>query len=241
MLTRHFFIHDIIAGRGIYGAYFGQGVGPIVLDDVNCNGVETALLDCRHPWLFVHNCDHSEDVSVRCVLREDQRVKNITLSVDIINIPSTVHTALISWVLHNTTMDEPNSFDVECFNEQHSIAMSVSGQNFTVTTYLVGLLPTTSYNCCVSAVYQLYVADGICTEVETPKLFVKSTTTQIPRSSNFTTEIPKLSNIRDPESNIVGGVLGFIIAILLVLLAISGVTLVYLLLPRWKGSTKRAR
>ena len=227
LLILHFFIHDIIAGRSIYGAYFGQGVGRIVLDNVNCNGVEKKLLDCRHRGLFVHiNCDHSKDVSVRCVLREDQRVKNITLSVDIINTPSTVHTVLISWVLLNTTTDEPNSFDVECFNEQHSIAaMSVSGQNF--TTYLVGLLPLTSYNCCVSAAYELYVADEICTEIETPKLFVKGTT-----------EIPK--SITESK-NIVGGVLGFIIAILLILLVLSGVALVCLLIPRWKGCVKLAR
>ena len=58
----------------------------------------------------MHNCQHYEDVSVQCILREDQRVKNITIDVDIISAPSTgVHAALISWVLHNQTMDEPNS------------------------------------------------------------------------------------------------------------------------------------
>ena len=205
-----------------------------MLDNVNCNGMETALLDCRHRRLFVHNCDHSKDVSVRCVLRKDQRVKNITLSVDIINIPSTVYTALISWVLHKTTMDEPNSFFVICSDEskQHSVAMSVSGQNF--TTYLVGLLPTTSYSCCVSSVYELYVADEVCKEIETPKLFVRSTTTEILRSS---------TNSRASESNntIVGGVLGFIIVILLILLTISGVALVYLSQSRRKESVKLAR
>ena len=199
-----------------------------MLDNVDCLGSETALLSCSHRGLLVNNCDHSKDVSVRCVLREDQRVKNITLSVHIINVPSTVHTALISWVLHKTTMDEPNSFYVTCFDEseQHIVAMSVSGQNF--TTYLTGLLPLTSYNCCVSAVYKLYVADEICTEIETPKLFIRSTTTEILRSS---------TNSRASESNntIVGGVLGFIIVILLILLTISGVVLVYLQLA-WKRS-----
>ena len=234
MLTRHFFIHDIIAGRGIYGAYFGQGVGPIVLDNVNCNGMEVRLLDCPHRRLSMHdgNCDHSKDISIGCVLREDQRVKNITLSVEIINTPSNVHTAVISWVLHKTTMDEPNSFDVTCFDEfeQHSITKSVSGQNF--ITYLAGLLPTTSYNCCVSAVYQLYIADGICTEIETPELFVNYCTC----SSN---EIPKLCDSR-ASIYIVGGVFGFVIVILLILLTISGVVLVYLQLG-WKRSVISAR
>ena len=226
----------LIAGRAIYGSYFGQGAGLTVLYNVTCLGNETKLLNCPHLGLPVGNCsvNHNRDISVRCVLREDQRVKNITLSVDIINISSTVHTALISWVLHNTTMDEPNSFDVTCFDEskQHSVAMSVSGQNF--TTYLVGLLPLTSYNCCVSAVYELYVADEVCKEIETPELFVRSTTTEILRSS---------TNSRTSESNnvIVGGVLGFIIMILLILLTISGVALVYLSQSRRKESVKLAR
>ena len=161
-----------IAGRGIYGAYFGQGVGRIALDDVNCEGNEATLLNCSHRGLFVHNCDHSKDVSVRCILREDQRVKNITVSVEIIRNqpPSTVHAVLISWVFNNNnyaTTDIPNSFDVKCSNEQHSITMSVGGQNF---TYLLGLHPSTSYNCCVSAVYERYIADSVCDGIETPTL-----------------------------------------------------------------------
>ena len=170
----------------------------------------------------MHNCDHSEDVSVRCILREDQRVKNITLSVEIISVPSTVHTALISWVLYNTTVDEPTSFDVKCSNEHHSITMSVSGQS--LTTQLTGLLPVTSYNCCVSAVYELYRADGICDKIETPELFSSATVNQISSTASG----------HDSETNIVGGVLGFTVVILLVLLIIAGIALAYLILPRSK-------
>ena len=176
----------------------------------------------------MHNCDHSKDAGVICNLKEDQRVKNITLHAEIVmDSPGTVHTALISWELnYDPTMDKPTSFDIKCFNEEHSIAISVSGQNF--TTYLEGLLPFISYNCCVSAVYELYIADELCNEIKTPKLFVKRTT-----------EIPK--SITESK-NIVGGVLGFIIAALLILLTVSGVVLVYLLqLLRRKGSVKPAR
>ena len=199
----------MVAGRGIYGAYFGRGVGRIALDNVDCNGEEATLLECGHHELFEHNCGHHEDVSVRCILREDQRVKNITLNVEITQNqpPSTVHTALISWVLYNTTTDIPNSFDVKCSNEQHSITMLVSGHNM-FTTHLMGLLPFTSYNCCVSAVYERYQSDGTCDEIGTPEL------------------------IRASETNVVGGVLGFIVVILLVLLIISGAALAYLLLKR---------
>ena len=47
-------------------ARFGQGSGKIWLDDVQCQGNETSIVNCRHrPW-GVHNCGHHEDASVIC-------------------------------------------------------------------------------------------------------------------------------------------------------------------------------
>ena len=48
------------------GAHYGQGTGPIVLDDVFCRGTETSLFSCRHRGVGNHNCRHHEDASVRC-------------------------------------------------------------------------------------------------------------------------------------------------------------------------------
>ena len=45
-------------------AYFGQGSGPINLDDVQCTGNEAGLLDCTYNP--THNCVHFEDAGVRC-------------------------------------------------------------------------------------------------------------------------------------------------------------------------------
>ncbi|NXQ72866.1 DMBT1 protein, partial [Quiscalus mexicanus] len=47
-------------------AYFGQGSGDIVLDNVRCSGNEVSLLRCNHTGWRIHNCAHYEDASVVC-------------------------------------------------------------------------------------------------------------------------------------------------------------------------------
>ncbi|XP_066498178.1 uncharacterized protein [Hoplias malabaricus] len=47
-------------------ASFGQGSGPIVLDDVGCSGSESSITSCSHRGFNIHNCRHSEDASVEC-------------------------------------------------------------------------------------------------------------------------------------------------------------------------------
>ena len=47
-------------------ARFGEGTGPIHLDDVHCSGNESSLQECRHNGVGDHNCGHIEDASVVC-------------------------------------------------------------------------------------------------------------------------------------------------------------------------------
>ena len=45
---------------------FGRGNGSIYLDNLNCYGSESRLIDCYHSGIGIHNCDHSDDASLRC-------------------------------------------------------------------------------------------------------------------------------------------------------------------------------
>lgn len=63
-------------------AFFGQGTGQILLDNVICRGNETNIEFCRHrPW-GTSNCRHSEDVGVVCGSRKYRFMVTVDISVD---------------------------------------------------------------------------------------------------------------------------------------------------------------
>ena len=47
-------------------ARFGQGSGPIYLDQVGCTGTEAMLGDCPANPIGVHDCSHFEDAGAGC-------------------------------------------------------------------------------------------------------------------------------------------------------------------------------
>ena len=51
-------------------AFFSQGTGDIVLDDLQCVGTESSLFDCPHSGVNIHNCVHAEDAGVTCLPRK---------------------------------------------------------------------------------------------------------------------------------------------------------------------------
>jgi len=48
------------------GAFFGNGSGPIWMNNVNCNGDELTLKRCRSNGWDIQNCNHHKDAGVIC-------------------------------------------------------------------------------------------------------------------------------------------------------------------------------
>ncbi len=45
---------------------YGHTIGPIVWDDVQCDGTESNLTECRRSEVRVHNCELNQGVAVSC-------------------------------------------------------------------------------------------------------------------------------------------------------------------------------
>ncbi|XP_065326742.1 deleted in malignant brain tumors 1 protein-like [Pelmatolapia mariae] len=59
-------LHCGMALSAPHSAYFGEGIGKIWLDEVDCSGSESSLSECQHTGFGKHNCRHGEDAGVVC-------------------------------------------------------------------------------------------------------------------------------------------------------------------------------
>ena len=156
------------------------------------------------------HCPLGGGAGVNCSI--DDRLKNVSVTTTSTTVTDTVCTVLITWEI---TGNDPWFYEAECFNDMHRVSstVTVTVNNVTVhATNLEGLRPTTSYTCCVLAIYAYYEAKQICAIIQTPSL---------------------LSGRTDHTISVVGGILGLIIAILVILLAACGIALVCLIRPKF--------
>ena len=72
-------LHTSFLGAVSYtNAHFGQGTGPIQIDNVGCDGPESVLVQCYH--LTIDDCVHAEDAGVRCG-PPGNMIKNVLMSI----------------------------------------------------------------------------------------------------------------------------------------------------------------
>ena len=85
VIVNFFFFCLVVQAR--WAAYYGEGSGPIVMDNVACSGNEQNLLSCSYD----HNANedtHAEDAGLQCFLNSEMIIQVIITNLYCINICS---------------------------------------------------------------------------------------------------------------------------------------------------------
>ena len=53
--------------RAYQNSLFNKSTGGIFLDDVGCEGSESALINCTHQGIGIHDCNHYHEAGVSCL------------------------------------------------------------------------------------------------------------------------------------------------------------------------------
>ena len=65
------------AERVVYRATFGEGKGPIWLDQLDCRGDESFIIECDHNGWGIHDCRHGEDAGIYCSRKEPKKPSSL--------------------------------------------------------------------------------------------------------------------------------------------------------------------
>ncbi len=67
------------AAKIFYRASYGEGTGPIWVDQIQCKPEHQSILDCSHNGWGVNDCSHREDASVECIRKVPVKPKSLPL------------------------------------------------------------------------------------------------------------------------------------------------------------------
>ena len=62
-----------------YRAFYGEGTGPIWIDQIHCEPHHQSILECRHNGWGVHDCRHREDAGLDCKRKEAEKPKDLPI------------------------------------------------------------------------------------------------------------------------------------------------------------------
>ncbi|KAI8496818.1 scavenger receptor [Branchiostoma belcheri] len=105
------------------GAYFGRGMGPIYLEDLQCDGTESSLFNCSQKGWRVHDCDHWDDVGVVCgrgpIYMDDLHCNGDENSLFNCSYPG--------WTIHDLNCNHDQAAGVECTGEPFLLVSTWDG------------------------------------------------------------------------------------------------------------------
>ena len=153
----------------------------------------------------MYGCSTDGGAGVKCPIPLE------TVSVEFIStFHGPLHYINISWQLRSKVIFQPSLFNLRCSNDELPHRIQVWVDNKTFTAQLGHLIPSaTNYTCCVRATSRSQLRSTLIDEICTQVRVVSSTPTE---------PLDKYTSDNNYRTSIVGGILGFIIAILLILL-----------------------
>lgn len=64
---------DSTGAAAISSVKYGPGAGPILFEDVKCQGTESSLAQCQIKFFYSRSCDHQKGVGIICNISKNKK------------------------------------------------------------------------------------------------------------------------------------------------------------------------